>query len=283
MCKCYIGKPCVPADLNILQVSKLIKTEAEEILYRKATFRFEVTYEDAWLGDEAFFAAAPSQEEVDRMRNIEIVLWGYFWRNCGPASAQRAMQEKMIQDIVIGKFAGKDGMVRDTCCVKIEGCNDKEDLSIIQTGIFQELKKFVGFKTITLEVTSHVAHQTELIEIVQEAAALNPTFPRAVLDDLIVECSEGQLAPIPSAKLRHISEEFPYEFPDDMAVILSTIKRELEPYLGPGTEGDVPGAVNVFYSRYVRFQPQIFCSKTLAAKAEELEMESNTVGSKTNF
>jgi len=248
---CPTEAPYTPADLAILRASKTIKNEAEDVLFKTGTFRFAIDPCEPQKNSRAVIASVPSQERLNRMRHIEIVL------DIG-ARYDKPVRTRSLHQTILPSFTGTEAPAREYCRIKLRlRAYTSLTKEIIPTDLFQVFKHYVGFKVLTLEVEAVYEYQTEWNKENGRLEFSSPSWEQ-------MDCT-NMLKSLPDNIFRRLD----WGIEETMLLV----KQELEPDLGPSVEEEVPEApVNITYAGHIRFQPREYHAAKLAAKAAELKM-----------
>lgn len=134
----------IPADLAILQVSKVISSDAKQYLFsnaasRATTFKYVMDFHP-----HNTFSTPPTKEDTDRMRNLEFQVRLY-----GLISLHTVFDQDPIR---VDHFAGTE-VIRDSFYITFQldfAIRDDILRSFMETRIFLTLKGLKGFQKLTV-------------------------------------------------------------------------------------------------------------------------------------
>lgn len=283
--------PRVPADLAVLQTSRKINQEAENVLYQQSVFRYAIRFL------ESNYGSAPTQRQANMMRHVEFFMdmdaWFYYsLLDCGELSifdveglmgrplevffgTQILSEARLIEltKSTVDRFTGNPFHSQKTCLVRfLESRTAYYARHIISTPLFQSTTQMMNFRTIILQVECTFLHQEQWhdeLEDTQHYSIESESYLDGVKGILYEDDQAGSSLhemvsnlkvtdPIPSALLRFWARNtFLCVENTGGPKVLQALSDALTPTFGPHVEEkNVPDAVKVVYSRYQRFEPR---------------------------
>lgn len=112
-----LNPPLSSATLAILRTSKVIKSEAEEMLYKCGTFCFLVNFRNPM---DMEFTRMPTQSQMDRMRYMHFVLELNRLEDPHQENdpAGESNQDRLVA-ATVGRFTGDKILTRDACLINL--------------------------------------------------------------------------------------------------------------------------------------------------------------------
>ena len=158
----------------------------------------------------------------------------------------------------IGLFTNSS-MLRKSIRIQLWSCSERS-VETTPIGLIRVLKNLIGFANVTIEIESVFRGKQELVQACYAADSG---------EQIVYEC----LVP---RKIR--PEMMKYEIPVWLAerevqwaaAWLEKMRNALETALRPSTSGDVEGAHNVVFARYLEFLPQQYQAILQFSKSRDL-------------
>ena len=150
----YWGKR-KPADFGILRSSKAISTEVQASLFCRAastSFLYSIEFDHRYMQTVAF---PHIKEATERMMNVGFSVFlspAYLMTVVNKGSWYPDASMRPICEATVDHFIGTT-VIRDTCWIELYVCGPNPQFrSFMKTRFFQTLKRFNGFKTMTVMV-----------------------------------------------------------------------------------------------------------------------------------
>ena len=191
-------------DFEILQLSKTISAEAQEILYSESIFVFCVPWKTSAL-------LKSPVEAVNRMKNIEIHIYdlseSYYNFRYGIAEVDGRIEA--IYEAIVNELKGAK-ICRDTLYINLRGSTPKM-IRPLRSHLLPNVCEFIGFRKIVMKVVPQGCFRDlmsrERSEETASSGEITAQFER--VKHAITDAMEPTLGP---ASIRDIGLSFYIEF-----------------------------------------------------------------------
>lgn len=138
-----------PPSLAILQTSKAIKHEAEEVLYDYGIFAYFFNFV---ASTELDLVRTPDRKQRGRMRNVHFVFDMRSYNRDDEEDFDREVQDDLVA-ATVDRFTGTKELTRNTCQIKFWSCGNL-DLDMVPSRFLNAIARMVSFKRLKFVVES---------------------------------------------------------------------------------------------------------------------------------
>ena len=258
----------VPADLSLLCISKPLREEVLSVLLTHSNFRCAIQHQNPWwfhameTGHCLKFAPPiPNDFTLDmikKLMKIELVFDMVSFVGCPGIKPFDEEAMGQTRQYFIDPYIGTE-KARDTFSIVFHSVTEWRSTQFIKIDFFKSMKALTVLKKIVIRADSTYYDKVSVENFTYDGSPKVPDrTPSKAMNRWLGK-------PYLDRDYRN-GESF-----------LQTIRKELEPVLGPCTEGDVQDTYNVVFSRFLEFHPREHHARTRVDelwRAEVAELES---------